>query len=240
MPKESDLLESAMLTVVTEELDPLPCPSNTSICNPLPWTKNGYAWLFRSKCQSSASFAKQMTSHWDPKPAVVSGKLRAAHVNALNVQAPLHNASGATITADFSTPPNYIATQGPLDSTAADFLTMLYGQRVPHCYSIVHLRIKKGALTTFTSAAHIVTVILMEKSVKVDFTCRVFAFLPHDQKDPWTVHLALLAKYPLMLGVGRTGTFICSRFLLDQLLKDPLNIDIIGTTLAVRRPWIVS
>lgn len=36
-------------------------------------------------------------------------------------------------------------------------------------------------------------------------------------------------------GVGRTGTFICSRFLLDQLRKDPSNIDIIGTALAVRR-----
>ncbi|KAH9284209.1 Tyrosine-protein phosphatase corkscrew -like protein [Echinococcus granulosus] len=137
-------------------------------------------------------------------------------------------------------------------------------------FPLLGRRIKKGALTTFTSAAHIVTVILMEKSVEVDFTCRVFAVLPHDQKDPRTVtqlhlrlwndygvspeeklylilqaHLALLAKYPLSefgppvvhcsAGVGRTGTFICSRFLLDQLLKDSSNIDIIGTTLAVRR-----
>ncbi|VDK34895.1 unnamed protein product [Taenia asiatica] len=58
-------------------------------------------------------------------------------------------------------------------------------------------------------------------------------------------HLDLFAKYPLgqfgppvvhcSAGVGRTGTFICGRFLLDQLRKDPSNIDIIGTALAIRR-----
>ncbi|VDK34896.1 unnamed protein product [Taenia asiatica] len=68
----------------------------------------------------------------DPKPAIVSGALRAAYVNASYVRAPLHSAPGATIAAGFGTPPDYIATQGPLDATVADFLTMLYEQRVPH------------------------------------------------------------------------------------------------------------
>lgn len=63
---------------------------------------------------------------------IKSGTLRAAYVNASYVRAPLHNASGATIAAGFGTPPDYIATQGPLGTTVADFLTMLYEQRVPH------------------------------------------------------------------------------------------------------------
>ncbi|KAL5108428.1 hypothetical protein TcWFU_001010 [Taenia crassiceps] len=220
----------------------------------------------------------------DPKPAIVSGVLKTAYVNASYIRAPLRSASGVTIAAGFGTPPDYIATQGPLDTTVADFLTMLYEQRVPHVIMLCNLEeggkskcarywpqgSRSGALTTFTSATRTVTVILMEESVDVDFTSRIFAVLPHDQKDPWIVnqlhvstwndhgvlpmekfylilqvHLALLAKYPLgqfgppvvhcSAGVGRTGTFICSRFLLDQLRKDPSNIDIIGTALAIRK-----
>uniref|UniRef100_A0A0R3WFX5 Protein-tyrosine-phosphatase n=1 Tax=Taenia asiatica TaxID=60517 RepID=A0A0R3WFX5_TAEAS len=36
-------------------------------------------------------------------------------------------------------------------------------------------------------------------------------------------------------GVGRTGTFMAARFLLDRLRKNPQNVDIIGTVLAMRK-----
>ncbi|VUZ50901.1 unnamed protein product [Hymenolepis diminuta] len=58
-------------------------------------------------------------------------------------------------------------------------------------------------------------------------------------------HMELNAKYPIgeygppvvhcSAGVGRTGTFICGRFLLEQLRKDPSKIDVVGTVLALRR-----
>lgn len=42
---------------------------------------------------------------------------------------------------------------------------------------------RRGALTTFASTAHTVTVILIEECAEVDFTRRVFTVLPRDQKD---------------------------------------------------------
>lgn len=36
-------------------------------------------------------------------------------------------------------------------------------------------------------------------------------------------------------GVGRTGTLMAARFLLDRLRKNPQKVDIIGTVLAMRK-----
>ncbi|EUB61722.1 Tyrosine-protein phosphatase non-receptor type 1 [Echinococcus granulosus] len=36
-------------------------------------------------------------------------------------------------------------------------------------------------------------------------------------------------------GVGRTGTFMAARFLLDRLRTNPQNVDIVGTVLAMRK-----
>ncbi|VDO12467.1 unnamed protein product [Rodentolepis nana] len=59
------------------------------------------------------------------------------------------------------------------------------------------------------------------------------------------LHMELNTKYPIgeygppvvhcSAGVGRTGTLICGRFLLEQLRRDPSKIDVVGTVLALRR-----
>ncbi|VDM34158.1 unnamed protein product [Hydatigera taeniaeformis] len=48
-----------------------------------------------------------------------------------------------------------------------------------------------------------------------------------DEYGPTVVHCSA--------GVGRTGTFIAARFLLDRLRNNPQNVDIVGTVLATRR-----
>ena len=54
------------------------------------------------------------------------------YINASYVRRPSYNElDGTANVASYETRPEYIATQGPLDSTVADFLTMLCEQRVP-------------------------------------------------------------------------------------------------------------
>uniref|UniRef100_A0A0R3TEI7 Tyrosine-protein phosphatase domain-containing protein n=1 Tax=Rodentolepis nana TaxID=102285 RepID=A0A0R3TEI7_RODNA len=68
----------------------------------------------------------------DPKPNVISGLLSAAYVNASFVRGPILTPTGCAVPATYSQSPDYITTQGPLENTVADFLTMIYQQRVPH------------------------------------------------------------------------------------------------------------
>ncbi|KAM3177582.1 hypothetical protein ACTXT7_004282 [Hymenolepis weldensis] len=220
----------------------------------------------------------------DPRPKSISGLLSAAYMNASFVRRPRHTPTGCAVPATYSQPPEYISTQGPLENTVADYLTMIYQQRVPQivmlCRNKEDMKEKcarywpndsnKGAMETFTSGRHTVTVVHLEIELLETGVRRVFTIRPHDEKDPWTVtqiqtfvwndyqcmnmdkfyellqkHMELNIKYPIgeygppvvhcSAGVGRTGTFICGRFLLEQLRKDPSKIDVIGTVLALRR-----
>ncbi|VDO02352.1 unnamed protein product [Rodentolepis nana] len=161
---------------------------------------------------------------------------------------------------------------------------MIYQQRVPHimmlCRNVEDERDKcarywpsepeQGAVETFTSEHHTVTVTFLEIELLESGVRRVISIHPHDEKDPWTVtqiqtfvwedlkcmemdeyyellklHMELNTKYPIgeygppvvhcSAGVGRTGTLICGRFLLEQLRRDPSKIDVVGTVLALRR-----
>nr|CDS30077.2 tyrosine protein phosphatase non receptor type [Hymenolepis microstoma] len=220
----------------------------------------------------------------NPKPNVISGLLGAAYVNASFVRRPRHTPTGCAVSATYSQHPDYISTQGPCENTVADFLTMIYQQRVPHivmlcrneedgnekCARYWPSEPTSGAVETFTSDHHTVTVTFIEIGLLETGVRRVIAIHPHDEKEPWTVtqiqtfvwddyqgmdmdkfyellqrHMELNTKYPIgeygppvvhcSAGVGRTGTFICGRFLLEQLRKDPSKIDVVGTVLALRR-----
>ncbi|VDL58925.1 unnamed protein product [Hymenolepis diminuta] len=67
----------------------------------------------------------------DPRPNIISGLLSAAYVNASFVRRPRHTPAGCAVPATYSQHPEYISTQGPLENTVADYLTMIYQQRVP-------------------------------------------------------------------------------------------------------------
>ena len=54
------------------------------------------------------------------------------YINASYVRRPKYDGpEGAARVAGYDTRPEYIATQGPLESTVADFLTMVCEQRAP-------------------------------------------------------------------------------------------------------------
>lgn len=53
-------------------------------------------------------------------------------MNASFVRRAQYKATGCAVVAAYSQPPDYIVAQGPLENTVADFLTMVYEQRVPH------------------------------------------------------------------------------------------------------------
>ncbi|VDO00338.1 unnamed protein product [Rodentolepis nana] len=133
----------------------------------------------------------------DPKPNVISGLLSAAYVNASFVRGPLFTPTGCAVPATYSQSPDYITTQGPLENTVADFLTMIYQQRVPHimmlCRNVEDERDKcarywpsepeRGGVETFTSEHHTVTVTFLEIELLESGVRRVISICPHDEKD---------------------------------------------------------
>ncbi|VDD76359.1 unnamed protein product [Mesocestoides corti] len=215
-----------------------------------------------------------------PDPAAVNGHDAASYINASYVRRPAYTETGAAVTSSQDTQPEYIAAQGPLPHTVADFLTMIYEQRCPHivmlCNTTEGNKLKCARYwpevdtEEFASECHSVTVTKLDEEAKPNFVFRKFSILPSNENDPWTVrqihftlcnasevpsadwtysliltHLSLLEQISVCdygppvvhcsAGVGRTGTFICARYLLERLRKDPSTIDVFGTALAIRR-----
>ncbi len=54
-----------------------------------------------------------------------------AYVNASYIKAPVYDIKGKASSAKPNSPSAYIAAQGPMPSTVADFLTMVYEQKSP-------------------------------------------------------------------------------------------------------------
>uniref|UniRef100_A0A5K3FV85 Protein-tyrosine-phosphatase n=1 Tax=Mesocestoides corti TaxID=53468 RepID=A0A5K3FV85_MESCO len=208
----------------------------------------------------------------------LSGPLSSSYINASYVRPPNYTATGAAVASSQDTQPEYIAAQGPLPHTVADFLTIIYEQRCPHIVMLC-----KGnnspkcarywpaqATETFVSDGRSVVVTKVAEQITPNFTYREFTILPSDEKEPWPVkqihftlwndygappveqiyavilkHLSFLEQTPIgsygpplvhcSAGVGRTGTFICARYILERLRKDASTIDVFGTALAVRR-----
>uniref|UniRef100_A0A5K3FVM8 Protein-tyrosine-phosphatase n=2 Tax=Mesocestoides corti TaxID=53468 RepID=A0A5K3FVM8_MESCO len=216
----------------------------------------------------------------NPRPTVVSGPLSSSYINASYVRPPNYTATGAAVASSQDTQPEYIAAQGPLPHTVADFLTIIYEQRCPHIVMLCNIEENSSpkcarywpaqATETFVSDGRSVIVTKVGEQITPNFTYREFTILPSDEKEPWPVkqihftlwndygappveqiyavilkHLSFLEQTPIgsygpplvhcSAGVGRTGTFICARYILERLRKDASTIDVFGTALAVRR-----
>ncbi len=58
--------------------------------------------------------------------------IRCAYINASFIRRPRYGPQGEAEAADNSAIPEYIASQGPIQQTVADFLTMAYEQKTSH------------------------------------------------------------------------------------------------------------
>ncbi|KAL5106547.1 Receptor-type tyrosine-protein phosphatase H [Taenia crassiceps] len=67
----------------------------------------------------------------DPQPEITVDEAGKGYINASYVRRPEYGSGGEALVASVASLPEYIATQGPLESTAADFLTMVCEQRCP-------------------------------------------------------------------------------------------------------------
>ncbi|VDK38045.1 unnamed protein product [Taenia asiatica] len=65
----------------------------------------------------------------DPEPKITTTELLNNYINASYIRRPIFGSKGEAMPCDPSDPPDYIATQGPMSTTAADFLTMVYEHR---------------------------------------------------------------------------------------------------------------
>ncbi|KAL5106509.1 hypothetical protein TcWFU_000328 [Taenia crassiceps] len=217
----------------------------------------------------------------NPEPQLTNAEVMDGYINASYVRRPEYGSGGEALVASVASLPEYIATQGPLESTVADFLTMVCEQRCP--LIIMLCQFTEGGkekcaqywpedLTqTFKSENRSVEVWKESEEHFGEVTCRQLRIHPSSEASPWTVtHFQFmdwvdygvpnmesfynfvnfqnnfLANHPIgneygptvmhcSAGVGRTGTFMAARFLLDRLRRSPQNVDIIGTVLAIRK-----
>ncbi|VDD80317.1 unnamed protein product [Mesocestoides corti] len=65
----------------------------------------------------------------DPEPQITAAEVICGYINASYIRRPRFGPKGEACVADPSTVPEYIASQGPLTHTIADFLTMVYEQK---------------------------------------------------------------------------------------------------------------
>ncbi|VDN12101.1 unnamed protein product [Dibothriocephalus latus] len=233
-------------------------------------------------------------------------KVQAVYVNANYVKACDYDVMGRAQVASRTSLPEYIATQGPLTHTEADFLYMVHQQRcpvvimlckietvevAPHLakdtaysasYSVPYIQEggkskcaqywpdQAGKPEEKKSFTRTVKVTLLETIKSPFMVTRVLMVQPEGKSEPWTftqLHFLGWGDYavpdvgefyqlyqtyknirqqkPLSAafgptvvhcsaGVGRTGTLICADMLLEQLRKNPSQIDVFGTVLASR------
>ncbi|VDD78013.1 unnamed protein product [Mesocestoides corti] len=216
------------------------------------------------------------------KPQVEFSKLETFYINASYIRRPRYSPNGGEATIPGAdTPPEYIATQGPLPDTVVDFLTMVCEQKSPLIVMLCLTEEKgkpkcskywpdKGS-QDYSSSSRKVRVTLMGEEQCENWCRRQLRIEIPDKAQTWDTthihfsnwpdygappveifynlvlaHVDVRKQYPLGLdygptivhcsaGVGRTGTLIAGRFLLDQLRKNNQTTDIFGTVLALRK-----
>ncbi|KAL5107083.1 Receptor-type tyrosine-protein phosphatase C [Taenia crassiceps] len=67
----------------------------------------------------------------DQEPRITVGEVEKGYINASYIRRSEYNSRGEALVSPFTTLPEYIAAQSPLESTVADFLTMVCEQRCP-------------------------------------------------------------------------------------------------------------
>ncbi|BHF83206.1 hypothetical protein SprV_0802634800 [Sparganum proliferum] len=125
-------------------------------------------------------------------------EMRAVYVNANYVKACQYNVLGQAEVAPKSSLPKYIATQGPLKHTAADFLYMVHQQRVP--VVVMLCNIKEGEKPKCAqywpdaermpeercSLTRTVTVTLEHAVESRSMVTRTITVQPEGESEPWT------------------------------------------------------
>eukprot|EP00108_Taenia_solium_P009920 TsM_000417900 transcript=TsM_000417900 gene=TsM_000417900 len=216
-----------------------------------------------------------------PEPQIAVGEAEQSYINASYVRRPEYGSRGEALVAFITSLPEYIATQGPLESTIADFLTMVFEQRCPLIIMLCECEEDgkekcaqywpDGVAQTFHSIRCSVEVRKESEESSGNIIRRQLKIHPLSEQVPWTVtqfqftgwadytapNMESLYSFinqqnnflathhvgneygPVVVhcsaGMGRTGTFMAAVFLLDRLRRNPHNVDIVGTVLAMRK-----
>ncbi|KAL7055962.1 hypothetical protein AAHC03_023036 [Spirometra sp. Aus1] len=125
-------------------------------------------------------------------------QMQAVYINANYVKACQYNVQGQAEVAPRSSQPKYIATQGPLTHTAADFLYMVHQQRVPVVIMLCNIQEggkpkcaqywpdAKGLPEERSSLTRTVTVTLQQVESSPSMVTRTLTVQPEGESESWT------------------------------------------------------
>ncbi|KAL5965741.1 Tyrosine-protein phosphatase non-receptor type 1, partial [Taenia solium] len=133
----------------------------------------------------------------DQEPRITVSEVEKGYINASYVRRSEYGRRGEALVSPFTTLPEYIATQDPLESTVADFLTMVCEQRCP--LIIMLSRHEEGGTgkcaqywpnevtQTFTSENYSVVVRNESEESSGNVIRRQLSIYPSGETSPWTV-----------------------------------------------------
>ncbi|VDM30971.1 unnamed protein product, partial [Hydatigera taeniaeformis] len=170
----------------------------------------------------------------DPEPKITTTELVNNYINASYIRRPLYGAKGEAIPCDASDPPDYIATQGPMSTTVADFLTMVYEHRsklilmLCRCEEDGKQKCKEywddESELLVTSATRSVKVTTSNvKILDSGLTCRTLRIMPSNEAEPWYVTQLHFTQWPDCEAADMTALYKLINFLFKFVRKNPVN-----------------
>ncbi|KAL5110442.1 Receptor-type tyrosine-protein phosphatase delta [Taenia crassiceps] len=170
----------------------------------------------------------------DPEPKITTTELLNNYINASYIRRPLFGPKGEAIPCDPSDPPNYIATQGPMTTTAADFLTMVYEHRskliimLCRCEEDGKQKCKEYwsdecevMVTSTTRSVNVITSNV--KTLDCGLIRRTLCIIPSNKTEPWYATQFHYTQWPDCEAADMTTFYKLINFLLKFIRKNPVN-----------------
>uniref|UniRef100_A0A915ETC3 Protein-tyrosine-phosphatase n=1 Tax=Echinococcus canadensis TaxID=519352 RepID=A0A915ETC3_9CEST len=170
----------------------------------------------------------------DPEPKITTTELLNNYINASYIRRPIFGMKGEAMPCDPSDPPNYIATQGPMSTTAADFLTMVYEQRsklilmLCRCEEDGKQKCKEywddECELMVTSATRSVKVTTSNvHTLNFGLVRRTLCIMPTNKTEPWYVTQFHFTQWPDCEAADMTAFYNLINLHMKFIRENPVN-----------------